>query len=276
MGLSERDFGYVRRLVQERAAIVLEPSKTYLVESRLLPLAHQHGFSDVQELCAGLRADPASVLHRKVVEAMATNETSFFRDPPVFADLRDAVLPRLVARTGPGRPLRIWSAACASGQEQYSVAMLLCEHAPQLPADRLHLIASDLSLDVLARAREGRYTQLEVNRGLPATLLVKYFEQRGVDWYVKDTVRRMVEFRDLNLAEPWPPMPFVDLVLLRNVLIYFDVDTRRSVLEKVRRVLRPDGYLLLGSAETTLTLDERFDRAKFDRSIYFQLRGNQA
>jgi len=274
MPLSELDFGYVRRLVQERAAIVLEPSKMYLVESRLLPLVHQHGFASLQELCARLRTDPSSVLHRKVVEAMATNETSFFRDPPVFADLRETVLPRLIERNLPGRPIRIWSAACSSGQEPYSVAMLLREHFPQLAPDRLHLIASDLSLDVLARAREGRYSQLEVNRGLPAPLLVKYFEQRGVEWYVKEEIRRQVEFRELNLVEPWPPMPFVDLVLLRNVLIYFDVDTRKSILEKVRQVLRPDGYLLLGSAETTLTLDERFDRAKLDRSVYFQLRGN--
>jgi chemotaxis protein methyltransferase CheR len=262
MALGEREFEYVRALVHERAAIVLEPGKSYLVESRLMPLARAEGLATVAELIARLKRARAGRLHRLVVEAMTTNETSFFRDVRPFEALRQVVLPELIARRAGERRLCLWCAAASSGQEPYSVAMLLREHFPRLAEEgwMLRLLASDLSEEMVERAREGCYRQLEVNRGLPAALLVKYFEKVGVEWRLHEDIRRMVEFFPLNLAEAWPPLPPMDVILVRNVLIYFDAETKRAVLARMRRLLRPDGYLFLGGAETTLHVDDAFER----------------
>ena len=260
MALGEPEFDYIRSLVHERAAIVLEPGKSYLVESRLMPLARAEGLATVAELVARMRAQRAGRLHRLVVEAMTTNETSFFRDLRPFAALRDVVLPDLLARRAAERTLSLWCAAASSGQEPYSVAMLLREHFPQLEGWTVRLLASDISEEMVARAREGRYRQLEVNRGLPAALLVKYFEKAGVEWRLREDVRRMVEFFTVNLADAWPALPPMDAILVRNVLIYFDLETKRAILGRMRRLLRPDGYLFLGGAETTMNLDDAFER----------------
>jgi chemotaxis protein methyltransferase CheR len=266
------DFEYVRRLVRERAAIVLEDGKAYLAESRLVPVARREGFGSVAELIARIRDERFGPLHRKVVEAMATNETSFFRDVHPFDALRTAVLPDVLARRAAERTFHVWCAAASTGQEPYSVAMLLREHFPQLAGWTVRLLATDLSTDVLGRARAGRFTQLEVNRGLPAAHLVRYFERQGPHWVLGEEVRRMVEFRELNLAEPWPVLPPMDVVLLRNVLIYFDLDTKREILAKLRRVLRPDGWLFLGGAETTLNVDDAFERVQVGRASAYRVR----
>lgn len=269
--VSATDFEYVRTLVRSHAAIALDESKRYLVEARLQPLAREQGLETVARLVARLRTTGFGDLHARTVEAIATTETSFFRDHHPFEALRETVLPELIRRRDPVRGLTVWSAACSGGQEPYSVAMLLRDAFPGVVRDwRVQLLASDLSEAMVAKTREGRYHQHEVNRGLPARYLVRYFRQDGGRWRVVPELRGMVRSFRLNLAEAWSMVPQVDLLLLRNVLIYFDCDDRRRILAKVRRHLRPDGYLVLGSAETTLTLDGGFDRVPVGRSVLYR------
>jgi len=272
VALTTVEFDYIRRLLREHAALVLEPGKEYLVESRLYPLARQEGFRSLQHLLEALRTDQRGPLHRRVVEAMTINETSFFRDARAFELLKTVVMPDIVAKRVAERCLNIWCAACSSGQEVYSIALLLREHFAGLPAWNTCLIASDISPGMLTRAREGRYTQLEVNRGLPASFLVKYFQKRGEHWQIREDVRRAVEFLDINLAGPWPPFPNLDLIFMRNVLIYFDVEVKKYILAKVRRLLRPNGYLFLGGSETTLSLDNLFEPISGGGAACYQLR----
>ena len=264
MAISPLDFDYVRQLVREHSALALGEGKAYLVEARLARLVERERLGSVSELVQRLRAAPAE-LTQDVVEAMTTNETSFFRDVHPFDALRDEVLPHAIAQAS-GRPIRIWSAACSTGQEAYSVAMLAVDHFPT--AD-ISILATDLSRDVLARATHGTFSQLEVNRGLPVPLLIKHFEREGAGWRAKPEIRRLVEFRQLNLSRPWPSLPTMDIVLLRNVLIYFDTEAKRAVLSQARRVLAPQGVLLLGGAETTFGLDEGWERVQLGRtSVY--------
>jgi chemotaxis protein methyltransferase CheR len=266
------DFDYLRHLVHKRSAIVLEAEKLYLAETRLQLLARREGCASVCELIARLRVHPFSGLHQKVVEAMTTNETSFFRDIQPFEALRQLVIPQLLQRRMNERRLTIWCAASSTGQEAYSVAMLVCHHFPSLKGWDVRILASDFSSEVLERAQQGRYSQVEVNRGLPAEMLVRYFQRQGMDWQIQDEIRALVEFRQLNLSEPWPPLPLMDIVFLRNVLIYFDIPTKKDILGKVRRLLYPDGYLFLGGAETTLNLDDAYQRVDFERSGCYRLR----
>jgi chemotaxis protein methyltransferase CheR len=274
MRITELEFDYVRRLVYDRAAIVLEPGKAYLVESRLEPVAREAGLGSLRELIRRLQTEQQHALHVRVVEAMTTNETSFFRDTHPFEALRQTLLPELIARRAAERRLHLWCAACSSGQEPYSLAILLREHFPQLATWSLRFIASDISREMLARSSEGCYSQLEVNRGLPASLLAKYFQRQGLQWQVKEEIRRMVEFREINLSQRFPTLPLMDLVLMRNVLIYFDVDTKKAILGKVRALLRPDGYLILGHAETTVNLDAAYERVRLDQISCYRLRAN--
>jgi len=271
--MTAQDFEYVCRLVRDRSAVVLEAGKEYLVEGRLTPVARQLGLGSISALVGRLRAGPDDGLSARVVEAMVTTETSFFRDLHPFETLRTVVLPELIRKRGGERRLDIWCAACSTGQEPYSLAILLREHFPSLTGWRVNILATDLSGEVLGRAREGRYSQIEVNRGLPAALLVKYFRQHGSTWELAEDVRRAVEFRELNLVRPWPPVPRMDLVFLRNVMIYFDVDMKKSILGRVARMLRPDGYMLLGAAETTLNLDDSFRRVENLKGGFYQLVG---
>lgn len=271
MVLDERDFAYVAQLVRDRAAIVLEPSKSYLVESRLAPLARKHGLDGVSAFVAQLRKPTANGLLDETVDAMTTNETSFFRDTHPFAALESDVIPELLETRKTQRNLTIWSGACSSGQEPYSIAMLLRDRfARQLDGWNTRIIASDISAEMLARAAAARYSQLEVNRGLPARMLVKYFERDGADWQLKEDVRTMVELRAINLVEPWPFVPAVDVMFLRNVLIYFDRDTKQQILDRIYKVLRPQGLLFLGGAESTLNIDDRFERIVLGRATAYR------
>jgi chemotaxis protein methyltransferase CheR len=272
MGLGAGDFQTVRSLVQQHAAIVLEPGKAYFVESQLLPLARREEFESVEALVACLRTRPFGSLHEKVVDAMTSNETSFFRDLHPFEALRVAILPELIRRREGVRKLQLWCGASSSGQEPYTIAMLLREYFPQLRDWTVALVATDLSEEMLVRARKGRFTQLEVNRGLPAPLLVKYFTRHGAEWQIRDELREMVEFRAMNLVKPWPALPPLDVVFLRNVITYFDPETRRLVLGRIQRQLQPDGYLFLGAAETTLNAHEAFERVAVVRSWAYRLR----
>jgi chemotaxis protein methyltransferase CheR len=212
-------------------------------------------------------------LHRKVLDAMTNNETWFFRDGNPFSAMTDLVVPDLLKRRETEHKISIWSAACSSGQEPYSIAMLLRENFT-LPGWSYSILGTDFSSAILDRAKAGLYRQMEVNRGLPAKLLTKYFVQQGLHWQLKPEILAAVTLRFLNLAEPWGTIiPPVDIVFLRNVLIYFDVEIRREILGRVRRVLRPDGYLFLGCAETTLNLDDGFQRVQTEKFICYKLKG---
>ena len=273
MALTNADFDLVRTMVRQRSGIVLDEGKAYLLEARLSGLAVREGFASVESLLANFRTQPSNGLETRVVEVMTTNETSFFRDIQPFEALRQLVVPDLLERRAREKRLSIWCAAASSGQEPYSLAMLLHEHFPNIVATwKMQIIGSDLSAEMLDRARCGLYSQVEVNRGLPARLLVKFFEQRGLQWQLKDDIRRMVALRQVNLIESWPTLPPPDIVMLRNVLIYFDVEMKKTILGKVRRLLRPDGYLFLGGAETTMNLDDGFERVSFNRGGCYRLR----
>jgi chemotaxis protein methyltransferase CheR len=269
--MTDQDFDTIRALLREQSANVLDADKRYMVEARLAPLVRARGLTSIAELVRRLRSPEGDGLAAQVVEAMMTAETSFFRDRRPFEELREVLLPDLLGRRRGERRLNIWCAACSTGQEPYSVALLLREHFPELSGWRVSILGSDLSRDALSRARAGRYSQIEVDRGLPAGMLEKYFEPCDDGWQLRDDVRGMVEFQAISLARPWPPLPRMDLVLLRNALIYFDADTKRGILAMLARLLRPDGYLLLGGAETTFSLDDSFRRVEGLKSGFFQL-----
>lgn len=270
MTLTQSEFDYIRDLVSARTAIQLDAGKEYLALSRLEPLARELGVGTVSNLVSAMRAKQDSPLHQMVVEAMATNETSFFRDLHPFESLRTTILPALIARKATTRMISIWSAACSSGQEPYSVAITLREHFPQLADWSVRIMASDVSSSMIERARRGAYRQVEVNRGLPAHLLLKYFRRVGAEWQVADEVRDMVTFRQLNLIEEWPTVAPMDLILLRNVLIYFAESSKRRVLERVQQVLGPEGLLLLGGAETPRIHGAAYVRESIDGTIWYR------
>jgi chemotaxis protein methyltransferase CheR len=273
MSLSAQEFAYVSDLVRRNSAIVLDTGKEYLVEARLLPLAREAGVPTVSEFVIRAQRQPGPDTHEKIVDALTTNETSWFRDGEPFQAMTANVLPDLMPTRSANRTLRIWSAACSSGQEPYSLAIVLQE---SLPAGWTYEItATDISQEMLARAETGRFTQLEINRGLPAHMLVRYFERDGTHWKVATSLRNHITFKRLNLAVPLPPLPQFDIVFLRNVLIYFDVETKRQVLSRVSEVMRPEGWLFLGSAETTIGIDDRFERVAAGRSSAYRLRGGK-
>lgn len=263
-------FEYVRKLVLDRSSIALESTKGYLVESRLTPLARKQGLANVGELVAVLRRTPYGQLHDQVVDAMTTNETSFFRDLAPFEVLKTSILPELIGRRSTRRALNIWSAACSSGQEMYTIAIVLREHFPQLATWKVRIFATDLCQEMLQRAAAGVYSQAEVNRGLPAPYLVKYFERNGLQWIAKPELRQMMTVQRLNLTESWAAVPTMDVVFMRNVLIYFVPETKKLILGKVHRQLASDGTLLLGGAETTLGLDDRFARVPSGKTTIYR------
>ncbi len=271
--MNTADFDFVRNYVRGQAAIVLEPGKEYLVESRLLTLARKESIATIELLVDKLRSDSRNGLHRKVVDAMTTNETSFFRDIHPFDALKTSVLPELMARRKAEKQLNFWCGAASTGQETYSVLMLISEHFPELFQWDLKFLATDLCGEVLARARSGRFSQLEVNRGLPASLLVKYFSRQGAEWEISEDLRRRADFREMNLIRDWLPMPPLDVVFLRNVLIYFDIETKKTIFAKIRRLLRPGGYLLLGGAESTMNIDDDFERVVLGKTSFYRLKG---
>ncbi len=262
MSTSPASLEYVRELVQRRAGIVLGVDKDYLIDARITTLARELGFASIDAVVAAARAEGDRRINAQIIDALTTNETTFFRDVHPFEALRTQILPTLLAARPPSQPLRVWSAACSSGQEAYSIAMLLRDHFPSLPRGRVQILGTDVAETMVTRAREGRYRQLEVNRGLPAPMLLKHFTRVGAEWSVASEIRSMVEFKQLNLVAPTSPFPQADIVFLRNVLIYFDDATRGAVLRRVRAALPPDGYLFLGCAETTATADDAYERVQ--------------
>jgi chemotaxis protein methyltransferase CheR len=271
--LADHEFEYLRTFVRDRSAIVLDDSKQYLVQTRLVPVLRDAGLPSFSALVSSLRTHPRGPLATVVIEAMTTNETSFFRDSHPFDAVTDHLVPELVSAK-PGATIDIWCAACSSGQEPYSLAIALSEKHPALVRSRrVRIHATDIAPTMVERTRAGRFSPLEVNRGLPARHLVRYFEQDGRDWVVRAELRSMISTGVLNLTSgAWTGVPRCDLVWLRNVLIYFAPETKSAVLAKVRReVLRPGGHLFLGSSETTLHVDDNFVRREVGRSICYQI-----
>jgi chemotaxis protein methyltransferase CheR len=271
--VTPHSFSYLQGLLLRRTGTLLEAGKEYVVEARLHGLALAEGFRSVSALLEGVQTEEESgPLHSKVAEAMLNGETSFFRDLYPFEALRDVLLPEIIAKREATRLLHIWCAATASGQEAYSIAMLLLEHFPQLAGWKIRLIASDVSQTMLARARAGVFNQIEVNRGLPARLMLKYFECEGSEWKIHPHVRQIVEFQNINLAAPWPSLPPMDFIFMRNVLLYFSLETRKSILTNVVRTLRPDGYFFLGGGETTLITDRSFESVRTGKAVCYRTR----
>ena len=266
--MTPEDFDYLRKLLRERSGLVLAAEKQYLAESRLLPVARRHGMSTLTELVGALKARAASALAGEVVDAMTTNETFFFRDKMPFEHVRDTVLPALIAARAREKRIRIWCAAASTGQEPYSIAMTLKSMAPALAGFRVDILATDLVGDVLERARTGIYSQFEVQRGLPIQMLVQYFRQNGESWQIVPELRKMVQFRTLNLLNDFSPLGRFDLVFCRNVLIYFDQPAKTQVLDRLARQMPDDGYLVLGAAETVVGLTDAFKPMPERRGLY--------
>ena len=260
---------FLRELILKGSAIVLDEQKDYLLQARLGPLIEREGMSTWDELIKRLNGPGTLALRQRVIEAVTTHETSFFRDWHPFESMQAHILPALAAESKK-RPINIWSAAASSGQEVYSLAFLAAQQ-PGMDLGRLRFMATDISANILAKARDGRYSQLEVNRGLPARLLLRFFDKQGVDYQVKQEIRRMIEFRLLNLIETWPSLPEMDVIFLRNVLIYFDVPTKRLIVDRVARVMRKGGYLFLGGVESTLNLTDRFTEVQLGKTTCHRL-----
>jgi chemotaxis protein methyltransferase CheR len=273
--ISPSAFHVVRDLVLRRAAIVLEADKDYLLRARLEPLAREQGMSGFEELIACLESGASEDLKTRVVEAMATHETRFFREPPVFAALAQHVLPALFEARRTSRQLRIWSAGCSTGQEPYSAAMTVRESLPQGSAWDISILATDLSEQAVERAKVGSYRQAELNRGMPDAYRDKYMVKAAEEWVVAHELRQMVRALPMNLAATWPPLATMDIVLLRNVLMYLSERTRRSILRKLCSTVTPDGYLFLGSSESSGHLDARWEPMRQGRVVYYRPRSKE-
>ncbi len=249
MAYTDADFAFLRSVVFERSANVLDPSRDYLFEPRLRPLLNSTGLETLDCLVESLRQQPDPGLERSIAEAMTVNETSFFRDRAPFELLRLELLPALIRRRESSRRLRLWSAACSTGQETYSLAMLLAEHSPQLGDWQVEILGTDIFADAIARAQTGRYGRLEVNRGLPARFLLKYLQRTGDEWEIIPELRRVCRFQQRNLCSGSLLLEPYDGILLRNVMLYFSAETRCDLLVNMHRILAPDGFLILGSSE---------------------------
>jgi chemotaxis protein methyltransferase CheR len=261
------DYEFLRKLLKERSGLDLSSDKQYLVESRLIPLARRFGMPGIAELVARIKAG-SETLTAEVVEAMTTNETFFFRDKVPFDHLKEAVLPALAQARAARRSLRIWCAASSTGQEPYSIAMCLKEAGSMLAGWRTEIVATDLSLGVLEKARAGVFSQFEVQRGLPIQMLVKYFRQVGDTWQIAPDIRAMVQYRPLNLLADFTHLGRFDVIFCRNVLIYFDQETKIGVLNRISKLIEPDGYLVLGAAETVVGLTDAFKPVADKRGLY--------
>jgi chemotaxis protein methyltransferase CheR len=266
--VTPHDYDFLRKCLKERSGLVLSADKQYLVESRLLPVARKAGLTTLGELVSMLRGMHDPALMTAVVEAMTTNESFFFRDKVPFEHFRATIMPALIAARRSARSIRIWSAASSTGQEPYSLAMCLKEIERELLGWRIEMVATDLSGEVLEKARAGIYSQFEVQRGLPIQLLVKHFTRSGEFWQIAPELRAMVRYRQLNLLGDFSQLGMFDLVFCRNVLIYFDAETKTDVLNRIARITAPDGYLVLGAAETVVGLTDRFKMLADRRGLY--------
>ncbi|MHA1563749.1 MAG: CheR family methyltransferase [Alphaproteobacteria bacterium] len=266
--MTPESYRLICELVRRESGLVLADDKAYLLESRLMPVARKWQLADLDAIAGGLRKDPAGGMTRDVVDAMTTNESFFFRDNRPFDQFRDVVLPNLLETNAARRQIRIWSAACSNGQEPYSLSMILKEASAKLAGWKIDIIATDLSREVLARAKSGLYSQFEVQRGLPINYLVKYFKQEGEKWQIDAAIRSMVQFKEFNLLQTPRGFGTFDVVFCRNVLIYFDAEMKSTILGNVADVLAPHGVLYLGGAETVIGVSDRFAPMPNNRGVY--------
>ena len=261
------DYEYLRKLLKDHSGLDLSADKQYLIESRLLPLSRKAGLSGISELVQKMKGGSASQV-AQVVEAMTTNETFFFRDKVPFDHFRETIMPESCRRARPARAIRIWCAAGSTGQEPYSLAMCLKEMAAALAGWRVEIIATDLSQEVLEKSKSGIYSQFEVQRGLPIQMLVKYFKQTGEFWQINADIRAMVQHRQLNLLHDFSQLGTFDVIFCRNVLIYFDQDTKINIFNRLAKATEPDGFLVLGAAETVVGLTDDFKPYADRRGLY--------
>jgi chemotaxis protein methyltransferase CheR len=262
------DYDFLRKCLKERSGLMLSADKQYLVESRLLPVARKAGLGGLADLVAALKRGNAEALATAVVEAMMTNESFFFRDKTPFENFRSAVLPALMRARPNSRYIRIWCAAASTGQEPYSLAMTLKEMGPEMDDWRIDILATDLSNEVLEKARQGIYSQFEAQRGLPIQMLIKYFTQVGDMWQIAPQIRAMVKYQQLNLLSDFSYLGMFDLIFCRNVLIYFDQETKVDLFDRLAQVIARDGYLVLGAAETVVGLTDSFKVVPEKRGLY--------
>lgn len=267
--MKPEDFDLFSVLVKQRSGLVLTKDKAYLLESRLIPVARKWNLKSLEDLANSVRAKRDEQMLRDITEAMTTNESFFFRDQKPFDQFRKVLLPELIRTREPRKQFRIWSSAASSGQEAYSLAMILTEEAAKMAGWKFDIVGTDLSSEMVERAKSGIYSQFEVQRGLPITLLMKYFAQIGTDkWQIKDQIRQMVQFKEGNLLTDFGPIGTFDIIYCRNVLIYFDQPTKTRVLDAMSHVLAPDGVLFLGGAETVLGISDKFKPLDNERGMY--------
>lgn len=266
--MKPEDFDLFSGILKQRSGLLLTPDKTYLLESRLLPVTRKWNLKSLDDLAQAIRAKRDEVMLSDITEAMTTNESFFFRDQKPFTCFQKVLLPQLLLSRASKKHIRIWSAASSSGQEAYSLAMICAEEAAKLQGWKIEIIGTDLSKEMVARAKSGIYSQFEVQRGLPITLLVKYFQQNGDKWQIKENIRQMVQFREGNLLQDFGAIGVFDVVFCRNVLIYFEAATKSKVLDAISRVTAPDGHLFLGSAESVLGLTTKFKPNPGEHGLY--------
>jgi chemotaxis protein methyltransferase CheR len=262
------DFAYFTKYIYDQTGLVLGPDKMYLIESRLAPLARKWNVATIDLLVGQLRSTKDAALQRDVVDAMMTNESFFFRDGKPFDQFRQLILPALLQSRAAKKSFRIWCAAASTGQEPYTLAMILKEEAAKLAGWRVDIVGTDISHEALERAKAGIYTQFEVQRGLPITLLVKYFKQQGDKWGIAPEIRTAVQYRSFNLLSDFASLGSFDVIFCRNVLIYFDQKTKGQILDRMAKLMPADGVLYLGGAETVLGVTERFQPMPGQRGIY--------
>lgn len=261
-------FEIFKNFLYKKSGLVITPEKLYLLESRLSPVMREHNITDLTALSRVLQSAPMGRVHNDVIEAMTTNETMFFRDMKPFEKFKDVVMPAIMAAKGANCRVRIWSAACSSGQEPYTLAIQMKENAAKWPGVNFEIIATDISEQILNKARTGLYSQFEVQRGMPTPLLIKYFTQTPDGWQIKDDIKRMVTYKNVNLLDNLSHMGSFDIIFCRNVLIYFDQPTKSDVLSKLSNLIAPHGFLFLGGAETVLGLTTAFKPMQDERGLY--------
>ena len=268
--MTPQEFEFLRDFLKTRSGIVISTDKLYLVESRLTPVARDLGLSGIDELVGNLKKSRDEKIAVRITDAMTTNESFFFRDQTPFDTLRDSILPPIVeARKAKGQNrIRIWSAACSSGQEPYTITMMLRENAAKFGDMKFEIIATDLSTEIIHKAKEGKYSQFEVQRGLPITLLVKYFTQEGEQWRISSELRDMVRYQTFNLLDSFGVLGKFDIIFCRNVLIYFDQETKSAILNRMADILAPDGALFLGGAESVIGISSDFKPVTGLRGVY--------
>ncbi len=266
--MSPENFRYLRDLLKSRSGLALNDDKAYLIESRLMPIARKHMMEGIEVLVQALKTDSTGDLAIEVTEAMTTNESFFFRDVKPFDLFRDVVIPSLLKNRSEQKKVRIWCAACSSGQEPYSLAMLLDEMAAKIPGWNIEIMATDLCTKTLNKAQSGIYSQFEIQRGLPIQYLVRYFEQKQEKWYIDEKLKQWINFKYFNLLDSLTTLGRFDVVFCRNILIYFDTETKTRVLGRIADILPNDGYLFLGSTETVIGITDRFQPNAQHRGLY--------